>query len=329
MSTAAQSAHAAAIRKAFPGWYRLSTVTVVRRIADTTAWSQHSYGNAIDAYANKIRLNRLALWTAGNANRHSVARVIYNRRVWESRGRTWRTYRGKNPHTTHVHIDYRPQWVGTPPGRPAGATIDPNRPYATPPDRDPPYGREWLRPIAFAMYGNAGLRARPETATEAQVRARVIGYRLRQGLGRDPRVSRLVWERLAQTGIARGARGRRVESAQRMFAFYRVHPGIATDGIFGGQTQAAVSRFQQQAQVRVTGAIGVNDWNALWWGPDAWALTDDDDLVIIDWRRPPDQVPTGEIGHSWDGALRWVGTSVRDRATQAAAASRSMRSLSR
>lgn len=329
MGTAAQTRYVAAVKRAFPGQIRISTATVVRPIADTNTWSQHAYGNATDSRATRTRLARLASWSAANARRLSVARVIYNRQVWDARTRKWRVYRGKNPHLTHVHTDFLPQWVGTPPGRPAGTTSDINRPYATPPDRDPPYGRQWLRPIAFAMYGNAGMRQRPETATEAQVRSSVIGYRRRRGLGADPRVSRVVWERLAQTGLARRARGRRVESLQRMLKFYRVHTGISIDGSYGPQTQSAVARFQAKAQVRVTGAVGVNDWKALWWGPDAWALTDPGDLEIIDWQRPPDQAPTGEIAHSWDGVLRWVGSRQSTAGRRALGAERSMRDLTR
>jgi peptidoglycan hydrolase-like protein with peptidoglycan-binding domain len=329
VGTAAQTRYAAAIRAAFPAQYRISTATVVRKIANSSSWSQHAYGNATDSYATAFRLSRLASWSVANARGLSVARVIYNRRVWESKGRVWRVYRGTNPHTTHVHTDFLPQWTGTPPGRPAGTTSDINRPYATPPARAAPYGRQWLRPIAFAMYGTGEMAARPEAATEVQVRAAVFSYRIRRRLGSSTTMSRQVWEQVSQTGIARRARGRRVENAQRMFKLYGVYPGIGIDGIFGPQTQSAVARFQQQAQVRVTGAVGVNDWNALWWGPEAWKLTDPGDFEIIDWERPPDRSPTGEIAHSWDGVLRWVGGRQLAAGRRANAAGRSMRNLIR
>ncbi len=329
MGTAAQTRYAATIRATWPGQYRISTATVVRRIANSDSWSQHAYGNATDSYALAFRLSRLASWSVANASRLSVARVIYNRRVWESRGRVWRVYRGLNPHTTHVHTDFLPQWVGTPPGRPAGTTGGTNRPYATPPARAAPYGRQWLRPIAFAIYSTGAMSAAPETASQAQVAAGVLNYRNSRRLGASATMSKQVWEQVSQTGVARGARGRRVLAVQRMLKFYRVHSGIGLDGIFGPQTQSAVGRFQAQAQVRVTGAVGVNDWNALWWGPEAWKLTDPGDLGIIDWERPPDRAPTGEIAHAWDGAVRWVGGRQLAAGRRALNASRSMRDLIR
>ncbi len=329
MGTAAQTAHAAAIRAEFPGRFRLTTVTVVRKIKNTNSWSQHSYGNAIDSWATTALMGLMAWWTVNNATRFRISRVIFNRRIWKPDGRGWRTYTGVNPHTSHVHTDYLPQWVGTPPGRPAGTTGAPDRPYAVPGDRRAPYGRQWLRPVAFAMRGYGGLRQAPETASKAQVQSSVRGYRNRNGLGNSATMSKAAWDRVSSRGVARRARGRPTETIQRMMRFYRVHTTITIDGIFGPQTQQAVKRFQAQAQVRVTGAVGRNDWHALWWGPEAWKLTDPGDLEIIDWERPPDGSPTGEIAHSWDGVLRWVGGRQQRAGARAAGAARSMRGLIR
>ncbi|KKN00277.1 hypothetical protein LCGC14_1139380 [marine sediment metagenome] len=128
-ATVAAIKHAAKVRAMWVGRITGRPVTVVRKVAGTTFWSQHSYGNAIDFGGSSVDLAALALWAARTALSWSVATVIYNRRIWSSSTQQWSTYRGVNPHTTHIHIDYLPRWAGDPPGWPLGTAPGGQRVY--------------------------------------------------------------------------------------------------------------------------------------------------------------------------------------------------------
>jgi peptidoglycan hydrolase-like protein with peptidoglycan-binding domain len=62
--------------------------------------------------------------------------------------------------------------------------------------------------------------------------------------------------------ISRGARGDTVEYLQHLLNEFMV-TDIATDGVFGGETESAVRRFQRRAGMRVDGVVGPLTWSAL------------------------------------------------------------------
>lgn len=80
---------------------------VVRKILNSSSWSQHSYGNATDYYGPADELERLYWFLKANP----VARTV--------------CYDGKggctSPHTDHLHVDARPKFSGDPTG---GGTAD-------------------------------------------------------------------------------------------------------------------------------------------------------------------------------------------------------------
>jgi hypothetical protein len=77
-----------------------------RKIAGTDAWSQHTYGNALDWHSTPDVMQQLADYLVNNAKKLNVRNVIYNRRIWNS-SKGWYSYTGKHPHTDHVHVDFK------------------------------------------------------------------------------------------------------------------------------------------------------------------------------------------------------------------------------
>jgi len=91
----------------------------VRPIAGTNTLSQHAYGNALDISASPETMAQIWAWAISNAGVFSVRLVIYNRKQWTRSGIGPYTSTS-NPHTDHVHVDFYPQYGGTPPGHPVG-----------------------------------------------------------------------------------------------------------------------------------------------------------------------------------------------------------------
>lgn len=100
-----------------------------RRIAGSSSWSQHAWGNAgdlfpkppsadddkqRDAIAHNVVRQATERTIANRGRRIAVAHVIDHdaRRIWEP-GRGWHTYTG--PTGDHVHVDFAPNRTGTPP----------------------------------------------------------------------------------------------------------------------------------------------------------------------------------------------------------------------
>lgn len=92
---------------------------VCKRIAGTSTWSQHAYGNAIDlAFRIPLpvgfdmnRQDQLAGYLAANGRELAIATLIHRDRVWTpSEG--WHGYGGQ--YHTHIHVDCLPQGTGTP-----------------------------------------------------------------------------------------------------------------------------------------------------------------------------------------------------------------------
>lgn len=81
-----------------------------RNIAGTNTPSQHSYGNAIDWHGAKgigdPIMQELADYLVDNASKYHIANVIYNRKIW-NQPNGWYHYSGQNPHTNHVHVDFK------------------------------------------------------------------------------------------------------------------------------------------------------------------------------------------------------------------------------
>lgn len=81
-----------------------------RNIAGTNVKSQHASGNAIDWHGKKGPgdpvMQDLADYLVNNASKYNIVNVIYNKRIWNS-PKGWHPYRGKNPHTEHVHVDFK------------------------------------------------------------------------------------------------------------------------------------------------------------------------------------------------------------------------------
>ena len=96
-----------------------------RHIAGSNSWSQHAFGNAIDEFADESNLEAIA----HNAVLQATEKTFANRGVkqpvhyviWKdgaggiwSPDRGWHSYDGFHP-PTHVHVDFLPEFEGTPP----------------------------------------------------------------------------------------------------------------------------------------------------------------------------------------------------------------------
>jgi hypothetical protein len=73
-------------------------VFVCRRIAGSSTWSQHAYGNAVDFHASTTVMDAIAGYCRGESMRDVVAQVLW-----------------KVPdHWDHVHVSGRPMHTGLP-----------------------------------------------------------------------------------------------------------------------------------------------------------------------------------------------------------------------
>lgn len=62
--------------------------------------------------------------------------------------------------------------------------------------------------------------------------------------------------------VRSGNTGERVYAVQYLLN-QQIGAGLATDGIFGSKTKAAVEAFQKKFKLAVDGIVGINTWNAL------------------------------------------------------------------
>jgi hypothetical protein len=83
-------------------------VVAVRFIEGTTTWSQHAYGNAVDFMCSGELHRRLAYFLDANRGGLDIAHLLADPYFPSP----------LHNHTTHVHVDFLPQWGGTPPGHP-------------------------------------------------------------------------------------------------------------------------------------------------------------------------------------------------------------------
>ena len=81
-----------------------------RNIAGSNTPSQHNYGNAIDWHGKRGKydpvMQKLADYLVSNASKYNIVNVIYNKKIWNS-PKGWHVYNGENPHTNHVHVDFK------------------------------------------------------------------------------------------------------------------------------------------------------------------------------------------------------------------------------
>jgi hypothetical protein len=84
------------------------SVTAVRFIEGTTTWSQHAYGNAVDFMCSGELHRRIAFFLDANRTGLDIAHLLADPYFPSPLGN----------HYGHVHVDFYPQWGGTPPGHP-------------------------------------------------------------------------------------------------------------------------------------------------------------------------------------------------------------------
>lgn len=113
-ATPAASRFVRALKAKFGSAIERTGIVANRNIAGTNTLSQHAYGNAVDIFARDLAA--VWGWAIQNATRLSIRLVIYNGQQW-SGGRI-SAYTGKSDHTSHVHVDFWPQYGGNPPGYP-------------------------------------------------------------------------------------------------------------------------------------------------------------------------------------------------------------------
>jgi hypothetical protein len=97
-----------AVRAAFGSGFAMSEGPVVKFIRETTTYSQHSYGNALDIMVTGDLHHDIAYWLDANRGPLSIAHLLADPYFPSPLG----------DHYTHVHVDPYPQWGGTPPGHP-------------------------------------------------------------------------------------------------------------------------------------------------------------------------------------------------------------------
>ncbi len=83
-------------------------VEAVRFIEGTTTWSQHAYGNAVDFKVSGDRHRQLAFFLDANRGGLDIAHLLADPYFPSPLGN----------HDDHAHVDFYPQWGGTPPGHP-------------------------------------------------------------------------------------------------------------------------------------------------------------------------------------------------------------------
>lgn len=82
-----------------------------RRIAGSSTWSQHAWGNAVDIVGpTSLYMGRIAAWllAEARANRLPIAQVLWQGKDLLSGGSV-------SGHYDHIHVSGRPMFSGTPP----------------------------------------------------------------------------------------------------------------------------------------------------------------------------------------------------------------------
>ncbi|MEH7485557.1 transglycosylase SLT domain-containing protein [Priestia megaterium] len=81
-----------------------------RNVRGGKSKSMHAYGRAFDVGGSHRTMSAIADWLRTHAQ--NLQYVIYNRRIASEMNGKWRAYHGVNPHTDHVHADFKAQSGG-------------------------------------------------------------------------------------------------------------------------------------------------------------------------------------------------------------------------
>lgn len=93
-----------------------------RNVVGGNSKSMHAYGRAFDIGGSHSTMSQIANYLKSTAK--NIQYVIYNRKI-SAMGGGWRGYNGANPHTDHVHADFKAQSGGGVSGAmPTGALAD-------------------------------------------------------------------------------------------------------------------------------------------------------------------------------------------------------------
>jgi hypothetical protein len=94
-----------------------------RTVAGSTTFSQHAWGNAIDIFCDEDDLEAIAKNVVLQATKQTkandglmvpVGMIIHHQQVWTP-NQGFHTVSSVEPHITHVHVQFLPEKVGTPP----------------------------------------------------------------------------------------------------------------------------------------------------------------------------------------------------------------------
>ncbi len=85
-----------------------------RPIAGSNSWSQHSWCNAEDYHADEQTMKEITALGRNNWQLYRSGYVIHDKMV-SFEGDSSHVYNGVDPHYDHVHIDFTPERIGTPP----------------------------------------------------------------------------------------------------------------------------------------------------------------------------------------------------------------------
>lgn len=92
----------------------ISGIFCCKKTVDTTIWSDHSWGAAIDVGFETTPARRkqaFANKAVEVAERYQIKYVIYNSRIWNPQDK-WHPYNGVDPHTSHVHVSFKDSGAG-------------------------------------------------------------------------------------------------------------------------------------------------------------------------------------------------------------------------
>lgn len=93
-----------------------------RNVVGGNSKSMHAYGRAFDIGGSQSTMSQIANYLKSTAK--NIQYVIYNRKI-SAMGGAWRGYNGLNPHTDHVHADFKAQSGGGASGSaPTGVLAD-------------------------------------------------------------------------------------------------------------------------------------------------------------------------------------------------------------
>lgn len=223
----------------------------------------HPVGQALDIFTSGFSEKQaFADWLTANndemAKRLGIVQIIWNKRIWlsyTSRPGTWHSYRGSDPHTSHLHLSFGSagasgstsffrEVIGSLPSpcTLTWPTVKENNLYLTRTHMIQYLlrSRGYIHLVADGKFG-------PNTTRTVQA------FQRRVGLKDDGVVGKNTWLKLIKT-VRLGERGDDTRAVQLPL---KVTP---RDGVFGSQTLAAVKAYQQRKGLTADGVVGANTW---------------------------------------------------------------------